>query len=154
MSNHYPVKQVILMRTDLRNTQGQKVRSGKLMAQASHASMMWLGKRFRQAREEGFVTADGERHMVKLSKSEESWLVGGDFAKIVLAVGSLEELAVVIEAARVQEALKTDSEHIAVEVCVDNGATEFGGVKTVTCAAIGPGRSEYIDRITGHLKTL
>ncbi len=154
MSKNYKTKQVILMRTDLRNTKGEKVRSGKLMAQAAHASMMWIGHRFRQAREEGFVTADGKRYMIELTQAEESWLIGGDFAKIVLAVNSLEELESLVEAARVQEALKTDHDPISIEVCTDNGMTEFDGIKTVTCAAIGPGLAVYIDRITGELRPL
>jgi PTH2 family peptidyl-tRNA hydrolase len=36
----------------------------------------------------------------------------------------------------------------------DNGLTEFKGIKTKTCCAIGPYISEEIDKITSHLKLL
>jgi peptidyl-tRNA hydrolase len=32
---------------------------------------------------------------------------------------------------------------------VDSGKTEFGGVSTTTCCAIGPNEAEAIDQITG-----
>lgn len=37
---------------------------------------------------------------------------------------------------------------------VDSGATEFNGVPTRTCCAIGPANAEDIDKITGGLKLL
>jgi PTH2 family peptidyl-tRNA hydrolase len=37
---------------------------------------------------------------------------------------------------------------------VDAGLTEFNGVPTKTCIAIGPNWSDEIDEITGHLKLL
>jgi len=39
-------------------------------------------------------------------------------------------------------------------VIVDSGLTEFHGVKTKTCLAIGPNKKEDIDKITGSLKLL
>jgi len=41
-------KQIIVMRTDLRNSQGQKVRTGKLIAQACHASIAFLTNRMKK----------------------------------------------------------------------------------------------------------
>jgi peptidyl-tRNA hydrolase len=37
---------------------------------------------------------------------------------------------------------------------VDNGLTEFKGMKTLTCAAFGPDYAEVLDEITGHLKLI
>jgi PTH2 family peptidyl-tRNA hydrolase len=37
---------------------------------------------------------------------------------------------------------------------VDAGLTEFGGVPTKTCCAIGPAWAEDVDKITGELKLL
>ena len=37
---------------------------------------------------------------------------------------------------------------------IDSGLTEFNGVLTPTCCAIGPAKAEDIDLITGHLKLL
>lgn len=36
----------------------------------------------------------------------------------------------------------------------DNGLTEFHGVPTYTCLAIGPAKEEEIDKITGGLKLI
>jgi PTH2 family peptidyl-tRNA hydrolase len=41
-----------------------------------------------------------------------------------------------------------------VYLCVDSGRTEFHGVLTPTCCAVGPDFSERVDPITGHLKLL
>ncbi len=136
MSNHYETKQVILMRTDLKNTQGQKVRSGKLMAQAAHAAMMFMTRRF---------TWNYGEALARFSAAEKTWMTGS-FAKIVLGVGSLDEMLDLVRLA--------DLVHIDAHVCTDNGNTEFGGIPTVTCAAIGPATSDLIDRITGHLRPL
>ena len=37
---------------------------------------------------------------------------------------------------------------------VTNGATEFHGVKTITCCAIGPAQDVDLQPVTGHLKLL
>lgn len=39
-------------------------------------------------------------------------------------------------------------------VVVDNGLTEFAGVPTTTCLALGPDYADKIDAITGHLPLL
>ena len=41
---------------------------------------------------------------------------------------------------------------LTVSLITDAGATEFGGVPTNTCLAIGPHQAEKIDKITSHLK--
>lgn len=41
-------KQIIVIRTDLKNHQGQKVRTGKLIAQACHASIAFLTNRIKK----------------------------------------------------------------------------------------------------------
>jgi peptidyl-tRNA hydrolase, PTH2 family len=151
VSAHYGVKQVILMRTDLRTPQGQKVRSGKLMAQAAHASMIWLSKRVQSVFLMPFTlkAEDAEKYFfaaaAHFSAAEKEWLEGS-FAKIVLAVDSEAELQRLVEAAR--------ADFLNAEVVTDAGMTEFGGIPTVTCAAIGPATSGAIDRITSHLRPL
>jgi peptidyl-tRNA hydrolase len=75
----------------------------------------------------------------------EEW-IDGIFTKIVLGVDSLEELLI----------LKNNAEKAGLPVALieDNGLTEFKGVKTITCIAIGPAKSEQIDLVTGGLKLL
>jgi peptidyl-tRNA hydrolase, PTH2 family len=43
---------------------------------------------------------------------------------------------------------------VLVQLVVDAGKTEFHGVPTPTCCAVGPDYPERIDPITGHLKLL
>lgn len=146
MSEHYKVKQVILMRTDLRNTQGQKVRSGKLMSQTAHAAMMWLSRRVQAIWErEEMGVGDVSSISDRFSEAEKAWLKGS-FAKIVVGVDSETELRRLVALAW--------SRNLQAEICTDNGTTEFGGVPTVTCAAIGPDFAEKIDEVTGSLKPL
>ncbi len=119
-------KQVIVMRRDL------GMRRGKEIAQGSHASMIWLALRIRQP---GYTFNDAERR----------WL-DGSFTKVCVRVDSEEELLRVVETAR--------KAGVMVHLCVDAGRTEFHGVPTPTCCALGPDDPKRIDPITGHLKLL
>ena len=124
------VKQVLVMRKDL------KIRRGKEISQGSHGSIAWLCNRIRPMLE-------NDKHKPKFSKAELEWLTGS-FAKITLQVESEKELLEVY-----QEAKKAN---LVCELITDAGKTEFGGIPTHTCIAIGPDSSEKIDKITGHLK--
>lgn len=119
-------KQVIVMRRDL------GMRRGKEIAQGAHASLLWLPLRIRQP---GYTFTEAERR----------WLDGA-FTKVCVRVDSEEDLLGVVRVA--QEA------GVLVHLVVDAGRTEFHGVPTPTCCAIGPDFAERIDPITGHLKLL
>ena len=119
-------KQVIVMRRDL------GMRRGKEIAQGAHASMIWLATRIREA---GYLFTEAERR----------WLDGA-FTKVCVRVDSEEELLTVVEKAR--------EAGVLVQLCVDAGRTEFHGVPTPTCCAVGPDFPDRIDPITGHLKLL
>lgn len=80
-----------------------------------------------------------------IHRRRRGWLEGS-FTKVCVRVDSEEELLCVVKAA--QEA------GLLVQLCVDAGRTEFHGVPTPTCCAVGPDFSERIDPITGHLKLL
>ena len=43
---------------------------------------------------------------------------------------------------------------LTVHMVVDSGKTEFDGIPTKTCLAIGPHEASKIDKITGNLKLL
>lgn len=122
------VKQVIAMRKDL------KMRRGKEIAQGAHASVAWLAELAREA----FSGHEG----IALSSEELQW-IEGSFTKVTVKVESEEELLAIYDAA-----LKAN---LTVRLITDAGKTEFNGVPTRTCLAIGPNRSEDIDKITGHL---
>lgn len=125
------VKQVIVMRKDLQK------RKGKMAAQAAHAAMMFITRNNK--------SENPMQLSVELTQAEADWL-RNSFAKIVVGCDSQEELETLIQ--------KAKAEDVEVHVCVDNGTTEFHGVKTMTCAAFGPEEEEILDKITGHLKLL
>ena len=124
------VKQVIVMRSDLKNKEGEKVRTGKLIAQACHSSIAFLTQ----------IVMGGKR----LSEVQKLWM-NESFRKICLKVNSEEELWDIRDLA--------EDAGIAVHLIRDAGLTEFNE-PTYTCLALGPDYDEKIDKITGHLKLL
>lgn len=124
------VKQVILIRRDL------KMRRGKEIAQGSHASMDFMVERLR-----GHIPTEGSLP-ISLTSEEQFWLSHG-MAKICLQVNSEEELVGLHEKAR---ALGLTSHLIE-----DSGRTEFHGRPTLTACAIGPHETSRIDLVTGTL---
>jgi PTH2 family peptidyl-tRNA hydrolase len=122
-------KQVIVVRKDL------NMRKGKMCAQASHASMMFLVK----------PGHDGRRLNVALSDDQIGWL-DSPFTKIVCGAESEQELRDVI--AKGREA------GLVVHEVIDAGRTEFNGVPTLTCAAFGPHEENRFEGVTSYLKLL
>ena len=112
------------MRNDL------NMRKGKMVAQGSHASVL----AYKAAEREEETTADARK-----------WFCEG-MKKICVRCDSEAEL-LSIE----RQAL---ADNLPVVVVTDAGHTEFQGVPTKTCLAIGPGPAEDIDKITGKLKLL
>lgn len=129
------IKQILVMRRDL------KCRRGKEIAQCSHASISFLTKHI--------VRFADESHRCYLDKEisdvEWEWL-NGLFTKVCVRVNSLEELLEIKQ--------KAEDAGLEVHLITDSGKTEFHGVPTETCLAIGPDYSERIDPITGDLKLL
>lgn len=125
-------KQVIVMRRDL------NMRKGKMIAQGAHASMKVLLEQMVVGPEEG-------KRTLWASDAMRDWL-DYLFTKVCVQVGSETELLAVYEAAQ--------KAGLPCALIVDAGLTEFGGVPTKTCCAIGPAYPDKIDPITGHLKLL
>lgn len=129
-------KQVIVMRKDL------NMRKGKMIAQGAHASMAVLLDMMTKTQ----ASADSSTVMtMSVSGPVRDWLMG-KFTKVAVSVNSEQELLDVYNKARelgLPAALITDS-----------GLTEFNGVPTNTCCAIGPWYRDRIDTITGHLSLL
>lgn len=140
INNVYKVKQVIVIRRDLRNNDGHKVRSGKLIAQACHASIAFLTNRMKKN-----ISNPEALWWVNLSQAEKEW-IDGSFFKIVVGVDSEKELLDILEKAR--------NMNVEAQLITDQGHTEFNGVLTNTCLALGPDYSDKIDLITGNLKLL
>jgi PTH2 family peptidyl-tRNA hydrolase len=132
------IKQVIVMRKDL------GCRAGKMISQGSHSSMIFLLRAFAKYLKECEVdfAANIEDHF---TADQREWMFG-KFTKICVRVDSEAELDEIYE--------KAKSAGLTVHMVEDSGLTEFHGVKTKTCLAIGPNRSSEIDPITSHLRLL
>lgn len=120
------VKQVILIRRDL------KMRRGKEIAQGAHASMEFLVSHLRS----------DPQGAVRLDAFSAAWIACGT-PKICLKVQSEEELVMLHE--------KAKSLGIKSYLIQDSGRTEFSGVPTLTACAIGPAPTDDIDQVTGEL---
>lgn len=125
------VKQVIVIRRDLR------MRRGKEIAQGAHASSAWLLSALARAVDPatGRVTLD-------LDPVARLW-VTSSWRKVTLQVRGEAELVELDAAARTRG--------LRSHLVRDSGRTEFGGVPTVTALAIGPDLAAAIDEITGDL---
>lgn len=129
-----PTKQVIVIRKDL------KMRRGKEISQGSHASIAFLTRRLQGV---GFFKLLWLILSGNLLKPVEMDWISHNFTKICLVVNSEEELNLIFE--------KAKEEGLEVHLVTDSGATEFKGVPTKTCLAIGPDFAERIDVVTSGL---
>jgi PTH2 family peptidyl-tRNA hydrolase len=125
-------KQVIVMRKDL------GMRKGKMIAQGAHASLKVL-------LDAGRLDARGDAFAIPLNPALSMWL-GGRFTKVCVSVDSEAALDAIVERAR--------AAGVPCALVVDAGHTEFHGVPTKTCCAVGPAWSEAVDAITGDLPLL
>lgn len=127
------IKQVIVMRCKYPDGNGNTtgLRKGKLIAQACHASMAFLTRRLEKNE--------------PITEVQKQWL-DNSFVKICVSVDTEQEL-LDIES-------KAKSLNIECHLVTDAGRTEFNGVPTKTCLALGPDFSEVLDPITSHLKLL
>jgi PTH2 family peptidyl-tRNA hydrolase len=124
------IKQVIVMRHDL------KMRRGKQIAQGAHASMSFLTRRLQS---QGCIRID------EFSPNAQAWIMGA-FAKVCVGCNSEEELMAIHD--------KAIEMGLEVHLIIDSGRTEFHGQPTRTCLAIGPDEASKIDQVTGQLQLL
>ena len=130
------IKQVIVMRKDL------GMNRGKIAAQAAHACMKIFFDRVIITNNKENGSADVT---INFSPEMEAWRRGA-FTKACLRVDSEEELLEIYN--------KAKKENLPVALITDSGQTTFYNIPTNTCIAIGPAKSEEIDKITGHLRLL
>jgi len=126
-------KQVIIIRKDL------KMRRGKEIAQGAHASIKVILDMMEIVSNENSMKMNlntNDKHII-------SW-ISGKFTKIALYVDSENELMEMYQ--------KAVGNNLPCALIIDEGRTEFGGVSTTTCIAIGPADTEEINRISGHLR--
>jgi PTH2 family peptidyl-tRNA hydrolase len=137
---------MLVVRKDL------NMRKGKIASQCAHASMAVLLNAGKYETRNRYVFPQDYDHpeqvtsfSLDLTPEWSAWLQGL-FTKVCVSVDSEEELLrvyAVAEASGIPCALITDA-----------GLTEFNGVPTKTCCAIGPAPEEILKPITGHLKLL
>ena len=131
------------MRKDL------NMRKGKIAAQAAHASNAVLldlileNTVWKEAHPDGWMKAGYIWKSKELCIKE--WLTG-KFTKICVSVNSKADLFLLYD-----EAFNAG---IPCSLIADSGLTEFHGVETETCIAIGPWWGDEIDKITGDLPLL
>ncbi len=125
------------------------MRKGKMVAQGAHAS---LGAVL-------LIQSDWDRYYgphawgfhkdrdfdLTTHQAASNWLKG-TFTKICVSVDSESELLAIEQLAA--------TAGLPVKLITDAGHTEFHGVATRTCLAIGPAWADDIDKITGNLKLL
>jgi PTH2 family peptidyl-tRNA hydrolase len=130
-------KQVIVMRKDL------NMRKGKMVAQGAHASLKVILDKMNPHPNESLQ----EERTLYIDRDSplDAW-INGLFTKICLGVDSEADLVNVYR--------KAGEAGLPCALIKDAGLTEFNGVPTLTCCAIGPAWSEDIDKITGELKTI
>lgn len=125
------VKQVIVIRKDL------KMRRGKEIAQGAHAS--WksvLDIAYRQQ------PGKKKQLVIEMDDELEQWLTG-NFKKVTVYVNSEAELIEVYNRAK--------SAGLLASIIVDAGLTEFGGTPTKTAVAIGPAYEHKFNGVTDML---
>lgn len=121
-------KQVLVWRHDL------KIRKGKSMAQAAHAS--WGAGLSIAQKKDNKIIIDLNDEYVK------SWFEHR-FKKVVVYCPGEKELVEIYNQAK--------KAGLPCALITDAGLTEFNGVPTKTCVGIGPADPEEIDKITGQL---
>lgn len=128
------IKQVIVFRRDL------KIRKGKVAVQVAHAAMAFIGEQIRKS----VYSFDHDKYIyhVSLTKEQHDWM-SGLFTKICLVVDDEIKLVEIYN--------KAIEAGLTAHLIKDAGLTEFHGVPTLTCVAIGPHESERINAITAGL---
>jgi PTH2 family peptidyl-tRNA hydrolase len=128
------------MRKDL------NMRKGKMVAQGAHASMAAILNQGRYWSDHDKI--NGERVIefkLTLDNRMLGWL-NGNFKKVCVYVNSEEELLALHQ--------KAKDLGIITVLITDSGLTEFNGVPTNTCIAVGPDFEEKVDQVTGGLPLL
>ena len=131
-------KMILVVRKDL------NMRKGKIASQTAHAALKVI---LDLGRYEPVYQSDDSTLVIPIEHGTalKDWLTG-EFTKICVSVNSEAELL------RIYEASKKAG--LMCSLIQDAGHTEFAGVPTYTCCAVGPNWSDEIDPITKDLSLL
>jgi len=114
------------------------MRKGKMIAQGAHASLKVL-------LDAGAFDPQRAQLAIPIDPALAVWL-GGRFTKVCVSVDSEAALDAIVARAR--------AAGVPCALIVDAGQTEFHGVPTRTCCAVGPAWTDEVDAITGGLPLL
>lgn len=114
------------------------MRKGKMIAQGAHACL-------RALIDLGEPDPAGATFTFRMPPPLAAWLAGR-FTKVCVSVDSEAALDAIVASAL--------AANLPCALIVDAGVTEFHGVPTKTCCAIGPGWVADVDAITGDLPLL
>lgn len=132
-------KQVIIMRKSF-IIDGKKItpRKGKFCAHSAHSSLKAILDYGYKIPNEDKLVINYENH-----SALKDWLENA-FTKVCCVVETEEEIIALYN--------KAKEKGLICSLIKDAGLTEFGGVPTITCCAIGPAWSDEVDEITGQLE--
>ena len=125
------------------------MRKGKIAAQVAHASLKAVldyAWRSTVGPDEFGKVPTLSVYGFPIGGPIQEWLDNGEFTKICVYVETEKDLDMLFESAKMA--------NIPCSVIVDFGKTEFNGVPTKTCIAVGPSYPDTINKITGHLPLL
>lgn len=137
-------KQVIVMRKSFL-VDGKKVtpRKGKYIAQGAHASMKAILDHMDKLQYVDYPNYIAYKMNLYRDTALRDWLEGS-FTKVCCVVETEDEIRQLYNQAK--------EKGLLCSIIEDSGRTEFNGVPTITCCAIGPAWSEEVDEITGKLE--
>ena len=124
------------------------MRKGKMVAQGAHASLkaiLDLGNVDYGPEGLGGYHYINYTFPLDADRALREW-IEGQFTKICVSVNSEQELVDIIE--------KAKNARLITSLITDSGLTEFDGVPTITCGAVGPAYPFELQSITGHLPLL
>lgn len=124
-------KMVLVLRKDL------GMSPGKAVAQGGHAVQLALTQK-------QVVDPVSRTVTLQLSEVGYEWYTNAEYKKVVLEAKSEAQLLALFERAQ--------AAGIPASLVLDNGLTEFAGVKTYTAIALGPAMPGDIDPLTKRLQ--
>lgn len=134
------VKQVIVIKTSFL---GSFFCRNRMLAQGAHVSMMWLSEEIKAFCQQTDHIVSKWHHFFTPEQNE--W-INGLCSRIYVRVNTEKKLIDIYN--------KAKEANLTVYMITDAENTEFHGIATKTCLAIGPHEADKIDAITGHLKLL
>lgn len=124
-------------------------RKGKMISQGSHASLKAILDAMDEHSSIKYLHSNGQegestKTLVLQGGSALNDWIKNAFTKVTCVVETEEEIIALYE--------KAKEKGLICSIIKDAGLTEFGGVPTITCCAIGPAWSDEVDEITGGLE--